>query len=283
MQLIDRDIQRDFETLIALMAGMINAPGGASLSADTAFRYDVETLSLKLFKQLCSARSLLDLQCYEVDDLGQIDFIDHSSVTILVRACIETYITMHWIFGNENHEHQRFRHTVWMLGGLQDRTRVHPTTEGARRKIAESRLQVNELIATIEASPYRSEYTPKELKEIRKGRWRTGWNWADAAARAGFNRKYFENVYGHFCGYAHSSYISTLQIGQARDRATQQALGQTTLQAALVVMAHFVHLHSGLFEESKAVFESAIGSMSIVQRWYIRDEDLSFVYDRDPV
>lgn len=112
-----RDIESDFNVLINLMAEMVEAQVQVARSEGDEWIADLQNLSVKLFKQLCSARSLLEPTVF-ISSRNQISqFIDHSAVILIIRACIESYIAMHWIFGSEDEERRRFRHRVWTLGG----------------------------------------------------------------------------------------------------------------------------------------------------------------------
>ncbi|MNR52690.1 hypothetical protein D3C85_1725780 [compost metagenome] len=55
-----RDIEADFDTLIDLMADMIDAQVDVRRTDGDDWIVDLQALSVKLFKQLCSARSLLE-------------------------------------------------------------------------------------------------------------------------------------------------------------------------------------------------------------------------------
>ena len=57
---------------------------------------------------------------------------------------------------------------------------------------------------------------------------------------AGIHPRYFDQTYNHLSGFSHSSYISAMQISQARDMHTQLHMAQTCLQMALFYTAHFI-------------------------------------------
>lgn len=276
------DVMRDFNSLSELMVKMIQAQTTLTMKDGDEWMNDAQILSTKLFKQLCSARVLLNTTEFVTHDDQRFPFIDFSSVTILARACIETYIVIHWIFQSEDQALRKFRHSVWKLGGLMDRLELHPSTDKARAKIADTSAQAAELHAEIDGSPYLRQYTPKQVKRLLKGDWRVDWSWTDEAVRAGFNKKYFENVYGHFCGYAHSSYISSMQIGQAQEMSEQYTLGEASLQAGVHVMSRFIRLYSDLFPTAKAVLESAPEAVRNVARyWNFSAEDMEHLYDQE--
>lgn len=273
-----RNIEADFDLLIDLMADMIDAQAVEPRRTGDDWIADAQTLAVKLFKQLCSARSLLAPIVFQKHNGATFQFIDHSSLVILVRACIETYIAMHWIFGSEDIEFRKFRHRVWKLGGLMDRLKLHHTTDEARRKIEETRLQAEELITEIKASTYFDLYFPKQAKRILKGDWRVDWSWTDEAVRAGFHKKYFETIYGHFCGYAHSSYISSMQISQARDINDQYMLAQASMQAGVHIMAHFIYFYSKTLIAPNVIFNAADEAKRVATIWHFKAEDMDYLY-----
>lgn len=93
-----RNIEADFDVLIGMMASMIEAQLHVGRTDDDDWVPDLQTLSVKLFQQLCSARCLLEPISFPIGEKA-VRFIDHASVIIVIRACIESYIAMHWIFG----------------------------------------------------------------------------------------------------------------------------------------------------------------------------------------
>ncbi|WP_271007051.1 DUF5677 domain-containing protein [Pseudomonas aeruginosa] len=276
------DVERDFDTLIELMAQMIQAQAGLSIQPGDEWINDAQVLATKLFKQLCSSRMLLSTTEFLTHDGQHLAFVDHSSVTILTRSCIESYIVLHWIFQNEDQSLRKFRHGVWKLAGLMDRLDLHPTSEEARVKIADTRMQAGQLLSEVEASPHLQQYTPKQAKKLLKGDWRVDWSWTDEAVRAGFSKKYFENVYGHFCGYAHSSYISSMQICQAQEISQQYALGKASLQAGVNVMARFIKFYSELFPTAKSAFDSAPEAVrSVARYWSFGADEMDHLYEQE--
>lgn len=252
-----RDPQEDFGTLTELFARMIEAQRSQVLSSADAWMNDAQILAVKLFKQACSVRLILDPTQLDFHDGSQIVFVDHSSATILARACLETFIVFHWIFQSRDPALRRFRHGVWRLGGLRDRLKLHPSTDQARDALKVTQLQAADQIAEIESSPFLASYSPDQIKRLMKGDWRVGWSWTDEAVRAGFSKKYFQNVYSHSCGYAHTSYISSMQMGQAQSIEDQRMLGSVALQTCVHVMARAIAFYAELFPQGRTSLEMA--------------------------
>ncbi len=275
-----RDPEQDFATITELFAAMIGAQEGQALATDDAWVNHAQILAVKLFKQACSVRVVVNATQLDFQDGKQIVFVDHSSATILARACLETFIVFHWIFQSKDPALRRFRHGVWRLGGLMDRLKLHPSTEQARDAIRRTRLQAAEQIAEIEASPYLGDYRPEQAKRLLKGNWRVGWSWTDEAVRAGFHKKYFQNVYSHFCGYAHSSYISSMQMGEAQSVEDQRMLALVALQTSVHVMARAVAFYAELFPRGRAVLEAAPEeAQKVACFWGVTGDDMDHLFD----
>lgn len=274
--------EQDFIVLIELFAEMIESQRLEILSSEEAWSNHAQILAEKLFKQACSVNVLLNPTLLDLQSGERIEFIDHSSATILARACLETFIVFHWIFQGQDPALRKFRHGVWRLGGLTDRLKLHPVTDQGREIIKVTRLQVTQQIAEIEASPYLGEYKPEQIKRLLKGDWRIGWSWTDEAVRASFNRNYFQNVYSHLCGYAHSSYISSTQMGKAQSLELQGMLGSMALQTCVHVVAKAVSFYADLFPRGRAALEAAPEeARKVASAWRFTGSDMEHLYDKN--
>jgi len=275
-----RDPEQDFAIITELFASMIEAQEGQALTPDDAWINHAQVLAMKLFKQACSVRVILNPTQVDFEDGKHVLFVDHSSATILARACLETFIVFHWIFQSKDPALRKFRHGVWRLGGLMDRLKLHPSTDKARETIEATRLQTAQQIAEIEASPYLGDYKPDQAKRLLKGDWRIGWSWTDEAVRAGFHKKYFQNVYSHFCGYAHSSFISSMQMGEAQSMDDQRMLGLVALQTTVHVMARAVSFYADLFPRGRATLgASSEESKKVAYFWGFTGADMDHLYE----
>ncbi|WP_196758003.1 DUF5677 domain-containing protein [Stutzerimonas stutzeri] len=239
---------------------------------------DIQTLSIKLFKQLCSTKSLAYGCVFQSNTGNKIEFIDQGSISILARASIETFLALHWIFQGSA-EQSQFRHALWQYAGLADRANLNPSTDEGRIKQADTKVQMAQLLELIEASPFLSLYSIKEIKELKKGNWRVGWSWSSEAVKAGFHKSYFDNVYGHLCGYPHSKYISAMQIGQAQNIADQKQLSSAGVQISIHVMAHFIRFYASTFSPAADLLSSS-PAKAIAGMWHFKAEDMIHIFDQ---
>ncbi len=163
-------------------------------------------------------------------------FVDHASVKVVTRAALETYLVFFYLYGSADRSLGEFRHKTWRLGGLTDRQRLHVSTQQGHEVLSREKNQIEALRSEIAVLPQISGYTDKQRRKILGGEWRIGNDWADLGAQAGFHTKYFDNIYGYLCGYSHSSYISVLQVGQAKSIEDQQMLTKSILGIGVVLI-----------------------------------------------
>ena len=271
-----RNIDQDYDALIELMIVVINSRLNMPIEPGQEFLNDFQSLSLKLFRQLCSTKTISTGCVFQSKTGSTYEFIDQGSVCILARASIETFLTLHWLF-NGDMELSKFRHCVWQYAGLQDRVEHTATTTEGRMKQASAREQQAELLSFIQSSIPFKKYSTKEQAQLLKGNWRVSWSWGEEAVRAGFHRKYFDNVYGYLCGYSHSSYISAMQIGQAQNLPTQRRMSEAGLQISVHVMAHFIHLYVATFPPAADLFRKS-ESKSIANVWHFKANDMNHLF-----
>ena len=272
--------EKNFHVVLNIAARMIQSQADRPLTSDQAWKNDAQALAIKLLKQACSVHLLFNTDEFVSDDGEKFYFVDFSSTTILTRACIETYIVFHWVFQSPDLGLKKFRHSLWKLGGLIDRLALHPSTPESKEKMHVTAQDVSHLQAELEASPHIHTYTAKQIKQLLKGNWRTSWSWVDEGVRAGLPKQFLENIYSHFCGIAHSSYISSMQTAQAKDINVQKTLAETSLQICTLIISRFILLYADFFPEAKSVIENVSSEkLQIIELYNFDTADMDKLYD----
>lgn len=230
-------------------------------------------LALKLFRHLSTIQHL----CRPTFDTTTGDLIvDHSSINALNRTAFETFLTFAYIFGAPNRDLARLRYALWSRCGLMERSKyANPLNDAQTQQLASERSSINELRLEVEASPlFTVEYTPGHRRRLlEKGEW-TGVHKAPwIAEKVGMHPNYFRKIYKHTSGHAHSSYISALQVTQARDVGTQMELAKYSLGTGLLIMTHFLVAFCALSSQAKSTLDSHKDSEHVFKRWYIQKDD----------
>lgn len=267
------DQDADYDILLRLLVNLVQAQAGKPIAPGRSWLLDAETLAKKLFGHLVSLRALSDGHCFEIDGKTAFDFIDHASIKVIARAAFETYLVFFFIYGGSDAALGEFRHTIWRYAGLIDRQKSPATTAEARQVQADEKKEIERLKPDIEASPYLRAYAAQQAKKILAGEWRGGDPWHSLGTSAGFHESYFRSVYGYLCGYSHASYISAMQVGQARSLADQRMLASMCIGIGAKLMAHFAHAYADLFEAAKPALVADVAARSVVDRWRFSASD----------
>ncbi len=277
------EIESEFNVLITLMADMITAQAQAESNNTNApaWSVDLHVLSMKLFKHLCSARALLEPCGVRTATLPPYSYIDHASVHAVIRSAIENYLVMHWLYADGNEEHRTFRHNIWVYGGWKKRSNFFASTEEAKIQKQKATEDAAALFPVIEASVLYQSCHPDRRKHIRQGNWQGGLSWKELAAEAGVHRTYFASIYPYLSGYAHSDFISCLQVGQAKDLSTQYDLASSSIRIGLMLLGHFAVYYSNLFPATLRVIDGSSAAKELVFQWSFKAEDMDSIYGNE--
>lgn len=271
------DTSSHFGTLISILTKSITHISNSKITPGSEHLNDAQILTIKIWRQMCSTRALHDQ--VERVRIGEIEYeyVDFTSVGILARASVESFLTMHWIYSQPDLNLVNYRHAVWMLGGHKDRL-DHRSVGGLEHESqTKSRTATAELIQTIETSDHFNKLSEKQKKLIKSGKWRTEWQWHEEAQRAKFNKSFFNNVYKHLCGFAHSSYISAMQIQSAQDIIIQRKLSSTSISLCCHLLAKTILLHAQIFSIDLNTMLTP-EEQFICNVWNFTNEDIQHLY-----
>lgn len=270
---------KDYSELLDLFIRLVESQAGREIETNGVWLNDAQVLATKLFGHLVSMQILADGATLKTADGISVFFVDHGSVKVVARAALETYLVFFYLYGSEDRSLCQFRHATWKLGGLSDRQMFHVSIQHDHEVLTQEKITITQLQAELLASPWIKKYTDKQQKKLLAGEWRIGKSWADLGTDAGLHPKYFENIYSYLCGYSHSSYLSALQVGQAKTIEDQQSLTSAILGIGVVLMAHFAFSYSEVFSDSKAILSDNPASVSIAEKWKLSVDDMTMFYN----
>ncbi|WP_166218425.1 DUF5677 domain-containing protein [Pseudomonas atagonensis] len=276
----EEELEREFGLLIALMADMITAQAMQHdpTAKNPKWMFSQHDLAKKLFRHMCSARTLLEPSPFHNRTIPSGGFIDHSSIAVLTRSSLENYLVMTWLLSGGNESLQEFRHDVWEYCGWKKRSKMAATTDEARTIRQTAKDDAAALWPLIQSSPHFQNYTDSQRKSLRKGDWGVGWNWNDLAVEAGLHKTYFTSTYPFLSGHVHSDFIGAIQNGQASTLQIQYMLGSGHMMVIVMLLGHFAHHYASLFPPAKHVLLGAGEARVIAEKWNLRAEDMDFLY-----
>ncbi|EJL81231.1 hypothetical protein PMI16_04837 [Herbaspirillum sp. CF444] len=243
------------------------------------WRGDTHSLALKMFRHLESVKVLCQIYVDLPPGHPPSYYIDFSSAQIVTRAAIETFLTFAYIFGQEDLTLSKFRCEIWQLSGLADRQKLRPGTSADKLKLASEKRDMEQLQISIKSSPHLNAfYTEKQAQRILSGGWSQLRDWKVLAIDAGIHPRYFDSTYSHLSGFSHSSYISAIQISQARNMQTQSDMARFCVQICLFYMTHFLVKFSQISSTAKQFLNNDTAAISLIQKWHISSDDWNKLY-----
>lgn len=194
--------------------------------------------------------------------------VDFSSVCILARAALETYLTFNHIYvqPKDVEEHQ-LRFAAWDYAGYMQRQKFTTRTpETAARQQQELGLSQT-LWAEIEQNSTFKILGPKQQRELQKGNWRINHSWSTLAVNAGFNKSFFDDQYKFLCGHAHASRLSIIQIQQVADISGQKEMAMASASMLMTVLAKYLYDYIRLIPELDARVDKRSRDYYLIDVW----------------
>lgn len=272
------NIKKDFSVLIGILFKLIESQAGKNIPTGDEWLIDAQSLSRKLFYHLTTIQSISNGSTITTQEDITFSFIDHSSVIIIARAAMETFLVFNHIYGEDNQEQSRFNHKLWKLNGLLSRQSYQTLIEKNKKKLDLEKMQIEELKAEIQSNPIFESYSEKQKKQLLKGNWDFNTSWQDMGVKAGFHPIHFRMTYSFLCGYSHSSYISILQIQQSKTEEEQRCFTSPMLQIGGILMAYFTFAYPKVFKSACGIIEKNPDAKIVAKKWHLTKERMNEVY-----
>ncbi|GEM_PF-2489663 len=217
-------------------------------------RPDSQYLALKLFAHAATVHLLYTGTKIPVPaSTGGTNFIDFSSIAVLARSALETYLGFFEVFiAPKNDDEFEFNYCLWHLSGqvvLEDFVPFDPTLQ-EEAKIAQEEIKA--LRDRIRATAVFQGLSPKAQKEVLKAKRKR--DWLMAAKSAGFTHQFIRRIYAYSSGFVHADGFTAGQLMSAQTKLDQIFHAQIHLITIMIVLSKFILDYGQLFEEARALF-----------------------------
>lgn len=144
----------DLSELMRLCFLLIESKNGEQLPLGDEWKNDAQILSIKIFRHIATAQQISAGISFDFG-MGQVfSHIDHSSVAVVVRAAIESYLAFNYIFVNQEESLSIYRHKLWCRGGLIDRSKLLANTPESKHVLSQEAESIKELYNDISRDPH---------------------------------------------------------------------------------------------------------------------------------
>jgi hypothetical protein len=268
----------DLTKLMNLCFLLIESQNGKHLPPGLEWTNDAQVLGVKLFRHIATAQQISAGVQFEFGSEHAFTHIDHSSVAVVVRAAIESYLAFNYIFVNDDQELSIYRHMLWRRSGLIDRSKLLANSPESTEILLRESESIRTLHDMIKCNPYYLKSSRDEKKEIDKGSWKPKGGWHAITNKTAIHQRYFSDIYNHLSGHSHASYISVIQIRDAFNVEQQAMLAGSARQILCMVISHFLFAYSKLFPSAKVVLTANPELTEIAEGWHIQKEDVIAIY-----
>lgn len=175
----------------------------------------IETLFIKI---IITSKSILQLSngtnLSTINHPNQMQLIDRSSLYILTRSLIEALLTLEYIyFNNLIREEQTFRYNLWRISGFQSRQNYSENMEiEFVKKFKSEKKEIEELKNEIQQTEYYSKLKKQDLWKLDIFGLPRILSWSKLLENSILKTSLFSKIYGLYSNYAHSEFISVIQI-----------------------------------------------------------------------
>jgi hypothetical protein len=215
---------------------------------------DSQYLALKLYTHAATAYWLYTGTKVTVPaSTGGSSFIDFSSIAVLTRSALETYLSFFEVFvAPKTNDEFEFNYCLWHLSGHVIRENLIPIDPALHKdyKIAQEDIKAlrDRLMATSQFQNLKS----KQQKDILRGKRKR--DWLFVAKSAGFGHQFIRRIYAYYSGFVHADGFTAGQLMSAQTRNDQLFHAHIHLITLMIVLAKFILDYGKLFDEVRAIF-----------------------------
>jgi len=209
-------IHSDLKEAIDIFAYIANGIWQEEIK-DSDWKYYSETLAKKYLVQSSTMLSVLLGTELNFDKLSKkIFLIDLSTIFVNLRALIENYLVLHYLYFDDiPEEEQRMRWIIYQLSGIRARRSITDDKLKYEKKTIILEREKNleaELVKELDTNPFYKKIPEESKKYIRKKNLAKVMSWAELISSSKLNPRNFHKIWKLYSNYAHSEYLSVIQI-----------------------------------------------------------------------
>lgn len=264
--------------MMELFFHVVESERDKPISPGDEWKNDAQVLAVKIFRHIASAQQISTGMLFDFGEQKRFTHIDHSTVAIVVRAALEAYLALKYIFTNSDESLSIYRHRLWVRSGLMDRSKMLANTEASREVLSREAEHIISLTEQIRSSPFYLASNRDTRRKIDKGDWKPEGGWYSIIQETEIHPRYFNDIYNHHSGHSHASFISAIQIRDADTIEAQNMLASAYRQTLCLVAAHLLFTYIQVFPGAELVLKGDQELFDIADAWHIQKKDMLFIY-----
>lgn len=194
-------------------------------------------------------------------------FLDSSSIDILTRAAMHTFLVFHHVFyAPATAEEKDYRYWAYMAAGIAERQNSPATTEESRQKLDNEKIELDKLHNKLRSNTVFQGLSEKQKKQILKGQWKLQ-SWHDIAIDAGISKKIALHLHSLLSGHVHSSSLSVVQAVEAHIAGEDEKAISSSIATLNIVIANMIREYCALFSKAYAALTKDTEGNDLINYW----------------
>lgn len=237
---------------------------------------DGQSLALKLFEHAAAIYSLADGTPSEPMLGKQGALLLVSSMNVLTRAALETYLLFHHVFvdpqpDDDDDDEFEFRYCAWRLSELSKREQFKDTFGPQTPKEKAFARDQHKLLETLRERVQKTEQfathsSKTQRKLLTKGKWRFP-GWTKLAVQAGLGPVFSAAWYSLLSGHTHSGALAAQQMSDVWSLKDREESVQDILRMVQMIVSRMITTYVERFPDAKQALANDPETTIQVQIW----------------
>lgn len=261
-----------YHVLLSTCLNVVESNKGINVTKKNEYLVDIENISLKLLTHLISIADLLEYTQPKVKYLDtSIRYLDFHSINVLTRTALEAFLTMnHMYFENVTSAERKLRWKLWELSYLSNRQKVNVPSKTIHELQENEKKQMKALRIKIRKSKYfKTNIADREYSKINKNHlkqidWKPNGGLKTMALNAGFNEKFYDDIYNHLSASTHTDLTTLHEIENVKTDNDRINMVSVALTACFVIMALFLKRYYEKYPPAKAIIDANSTSLGLM-------------------
>ena len=152
--------------------------------------------------------------------------IDINGIYVLIRAVIETYLTIYYLnFETKDDEQNTFRNDLYKYSGLSRRQEFEVFGKEGRKKLEDDLVIIKQLKESIMDNGYFKRLPNEKQKKLLERNEAREYSWFDLIKSRGIVSMNFLTLWKLLSNHAHAEYIGTMQLNSYFTSSTESLPG----------------------------------------------------------
>jgi hypothetical protein len=218
------------------------------------WQHPLEALSFKLSSHIASLRNLLSQSSMPYRGT-RLSIMDISSINIIIRAIIENYLTLyHFHFEPIPSNQKEFRFLIYVVSALKNRQAFSTSTPENKAQKERDIIEIGKFQEQLKVNSYFIRLPVKEQKRYLSTKEAKELNWITLLDNSDLKPEIFKDIWRLQSNYAHSEFLSVLQIREHPKDLNQNAHLMALLGS--MILATAINNLGKLFISSKNIIET---------------------------